>query len=200
MKRAWIAIILVCIALAGVVGWQVVKPSDEPVYEGRKLTSWLRDHWQVSEHSVYENGETVRAVRQIGTNAIPTLLSLIRARDSGLKLRAMNLLRRQHVIELAYSSAESKNWDGANGFDALGSMAEGAVPELAKIAERNVSATSRLAAIRSLGLIGHAARPAVPYLIQLVKEGSADVASGAYWSVARIDPAALAKAGITNAP
>jgi hypothetical protein len=49
------------------------------------------------------------AVSAIGTNGIPTLLRLLRAKDSNLKIRVMGLLQRQHIVKIEYTPAEHWN-------------------------------------------------------------------------------------------
>jgi hypothetical protein len=103
-KRVWIAIVVVCAAFAGIISWQVVKPSDEPVYKGRTLTSWLEDlanaHAQMVPSSTLtrsvltlREAQVKEAMRQIGTNAIPTLLRMLRMKDSAFKVMVMNLAK-----------------------------------------------------------------------------------------------------------
>src|SRR6478736_3856380 len=73
--------------LAGVVGsllWRACGPR-EPVFEGRALTSWL-DHHVASSAASPPFGspgwkKADEAIRRIGTNAIPTLLAMIRAKE-----------------------------------------------------------------------------------------------------------------------
>src|SRR5437867_2521606 len=56
----------------------------EPVYEGKPLTRWLQGHVASCAadprfNSPEWNKKAVAAVRRIGTNAIPTLLRMIRS-------------------------------------------------------------------------------------------------------------------------
>jgi hypothetical protein len=117
VKRVWIAIVVVCVALAGVIGWQVVKTNDEPepVYKGRTLTSWLEDYSGMSDLGVLDSGtrDATEAVHHAGTNAIPTLLRMLRAKDSPLKSKLIVLAQRHHIIKFRYYPAEVKNWQAA---------------------------------------------------------------------------------------
>ena len=50
-KRVIIALSVLAVALVGVVVWEVVKPSDEPVYKGKPLSFWLSHpsaYWDAS--------------------------------------------------------------------------------------------------------------------------------------------------------
>src|SRR5215831_14678396 len=70
-----------------------------PVYRVKSLEVWLRTY---SPRSPYQLGsphwkETDDAVRHIGTNGIQTLVRMIRAKDSNLKLTLVALAQKQHV-------------------------------------------------------------------------------------------------------
>ena len=112
MKRVRIVIVIVFVALVVAIGWQVMKPSDEPVYKGKTLTNWIIEYTRVfsspdgSESFVILDGNCDDVVREIGPNAVPTLLRLLRRRDSALRVRAMALLARQHVVKVDYVPAQ----------------------------------------------------------------------------------------------
>jgi len=79
-KRVRIAVAVLVVFLMGTVGWCLLpSPEREPIYQGRGLRAWL---WEY-----YNGGNLVgvtNAVREMGTNAIPTLLRMLRKRDSFL--------------------------------------------------------------------------------------------------------------------
>lgn len=139
----------------------------------------------------------------MGTNAIPTLLRLLGAKDSALKLTAINLLGRVDHRLVGHASAMYWNAAAAFGFKALGTNAQTAVSELVKIGRQNISPTSRGSAVLSLGYIGQPARQAVPDLLQWATNKDRSLSLNAIWALTRIDPEAAAKAriatGITNA-
>jgi hypothetical protein len=127
-----------------------------------------------------ENRNAEEAVRQAGTNAIPTLLRMLRARDSAWKVRLMNLVERQHIVKIPYTPAEERNWAGLHGFEVLGASAESAVPDLIEIGNANIFRSSRLTPsfggwdpsrcaldcpIYALAFIGPSAKEAVPSLL-----------------------------------
>ena len=225
MKRVWIAIVVVVVALAGVVGWQVMKPSDEPVYRGRALTSWLRDSaevFYVVDHpglDMFQRYDLIsplgtnasaglnatapqarEALHQIGTNAIPTLLRLLRAKDSPSKAKFINLARRQRLIKIELAPSDFWNYAAAWAFQQLGESARSAVPSLIDIAKENVSQSSRKFAIMSLGSVGPAAKEAVPALLLWLTNADSEVRSWAAISLRHIDPQAAFKAGLTVFP
>lgn len=71
--------VLLCVAV-GVFAWQLW-PSPEPVYQGKRLLRWLDDAFWSGGPS----GETATAIKSMGTNALPTLLRMIQAKDSAFQ-------------------------------------------------------------------------------------------------------------------
>jgi hypothetical protein len=106
------------------------------------------------------------AVRQAGTNAIPLLLRMLRAKNSPLKVKLVALAERQHLVKIKYRLAKDWNSCGLLGFSVLRTNAQSAVPELIKIVDENISLDSQHYAIYSLGVMGSAAKEAVPSLLR----------------------------------
>ena len=74
-KRRKRVILLACGVLALGLLWQVLRDR-EPSYQGRTLSEWVE---QVGPAYLWnDSDEEVKAVRAIGTNAIPTILKWIR--------------------------------------------------------------------------------------------------------------------------
>ena len=170
-KRVYIALAVLAVALVGVTMWRVWQQR-EPVYKGRTLTSWLMRYWSTNNTEVWIGPgdlEAKEAVRQMGTNAIPTLLRLLQAKDSALKRRTMTLLKREHIIAKDYIPAAFWHQTGMYGFYLLRTNAQGALPRLIEIADQNISPSSHLAAIRALIYTrptGPPAEQAVAHLVQ----------------------------------
>src|SRR5437879_1633304 len=83
------AILLVTVAgwaaIVGWVEWHAMRPHG-PLYKGKHLSYWLRGYTPPKADRPGEPTEleAKKAVHQIGTNAIPTLLQFLRAKDSTL--------------------------------------------------------------------------------------------------------------------
>lgn len=212
MKPLKITIALVLLAVFGVIVWQAVKPSDEPVYKGRTLTSWLGDSPDVSWALNFKNlagsyqweagygtgvgrilsGEAADAVRHIGVDAIPTLLRHLRGGDSAFTARLRELAQRQHIVNLKLKPLKPTHARyGLLGFCLLGTNGSSAVPALIRIAAQDAYPGARELAILSLGHVGPPAKVAVPYLLQWAN-ADPKVRGAAIESLGRIGPPAKA--------
>jgi HEAT repeat protein len=150
---------VVLFAVLGGLAWLVLRSKEppEPVYQGKRLSEWLTGYNGSSP-------ETHEALRRMGTNAIPTLLRMLRAKDSKATTWFMGLARKQHVIKFEYTNAYQRNARAALAFDSLGALANEAVPELIEIFEQNISAHSQSYTAWSLG--GTRSAKAIPTLLR----------------------------------
>ena len=153
MRRKQIVVaslILSAIDISGVVFF-FLQSTREPVYQGKPLSVWLKGYDTSNMEELFKNNcaklhELDKILSQVGTNAIPTLLQLLREEDF-----------KGHDIH-------SNGNEASNGFRALGVNAKDAVPSLTKIYEQNPAA--RADVLYSLGCIGPAAEGAVPWLLK----------------------------------
>jgi hypothetical protein len=118
MKRRIFLITLLALALMGGLVWLALPPR-EPVYQGKTLSEWL-------EPGLNAPG-TEEAIRHIGTNGIPTLLRMLRAHDSKLKLQLVELAQKQHLVKSHFIPASDRNYEAAGAFDVLGPAVSNAV-------------------------------------------------------------------------
>ena len=100
-RRKRLAIVLLTV-IAGVVAYVLLKPKDEPKYQGRYLSDWLEEY----RDSRYSDGDAAIAVRNIGTNALPYLVKWLSSKSSRRVTQSLN------------------------GFAILGTDAASAIPEL----------------------------------------------------------------------
>jgi len=76
------------LALMGGIAWLLVTSLEvQPVYQGKRLDTWLTelDKEMPNANITWTNGPAATAIQTMGTNAIPHLRSLLRAKDSRLK-------------------------------------------------------------------------------------------------------------------
>lgn len=193
-----------------------VPQGDGVRYKGKTLDAWLRSYKlttgtdpgefvsslePVGQFEIVQNHELREAIQYFGTNAIPTLLCLVRAEDSGYGRKVIGFPGEQQAMT---HKPPARQWNeaGAWGFQVLGTNAESAVPALTTIASENNSFYSRAAALCSLAWIGTRAKQAVPYLLQQATKTNAvpndpvEVAlrKAAKDALVEIDPEAAAKA------
>ncbi len=182
-RRVQIALAVLLVTIIAVVAFQVLRPQEhEPVYQGKPLSAWLRDYggWDTTPAEwVKAKRRAEDAVRQIGTNAVPTLLEMLGKTQLPRSSKLMELWDR-HVANVNYfpfwvrhpawykHQARYLNMEGEIGFKILGADAQQAVPELMNIYQRTLSMDSlsamdsRVAVSRALIDIGPAAIP--PFL------------------------------------
>jgi hypothetical protein len=159
--------------LAIVLGLLVRRALDTPapVFEGRTLSRWLDHHVATSAAKPPYNSpgwkKADEALRQIGTNGIPTLLAMLRAKDPPpLVLKLLERARRHPWTRINYRYAMSRHEEAAYAFEVLGKSAVSAVPELIKIYEKRISPSSQGCAAVALRHVGRGAQAALPVLIR----------------------------------
>jgi hypothetical protein len=160
----------------------------EPVYEGKTLVRWLRTYAPSSkaQRNSQEWNKADDAVRQSGTNCMPVLLQMLRAKDSRLKLGLISLARKQHLIKLDFVPAEEVNVEASRAFIVLASAGKNAVPALIKIYDENISTESRRAITDAMAWIGPSAAPATPLLLGAVTNSDARLRANALWALGEI--------------
>jgi hypothetical protein len=159
--------LVVLVFVAGVVLWLLLRQV-EPVFNGKPLTAWAQQYgsnnWTRRKDLALE---AEVAVRQIGTNAIPFLLDLMRARDSDLKKRLRKHLPQKWHDPLHLNDDSGKvRRIGAHGLAALGTNAPTAVPALIELATQHPDDDGRYIAVFALRTLGPAAEGAIPFYIQ----------------------------------
>ncbi len=123
--------VLLSIFFVAAFVWWLLVPG-EPRHEGKQLSTWL-DELQALTRTEQANPQTpqVRAVRAIGTNAIPWLLKEIEKHPSGgaWRWRVNQVLKKQTLI--GYRLPHPNHQMRAEvGFRALGELGEPAIPAI----------------------------------------------------------------------
>ncbi len=151
------------------------------MYQGRPLRQWLAFYTQGvtvdARGSVTDTSglgaagmpkqDVDKAVVQMGTDAIPTLLRLLGTSDSPFSRKWVALLQKQHFFKppqqawLGYSQA-------CQAFEALGPAGSNAVPALVNLYRQRVSADSQVFVLDALYAMGS---NAVPALAPLLRDG-----------------------------
>jgi len=166
MQRKWALVASLTffsvIIISGVVFF-FLRSTREPVYQGKPLSVWLKGYDLVKSNNttvvdVAVWRATDKIVQQAGTNAIPTLLRLLREED----VRKLNV--------------GVNGQEASMGFVALRANAKDAIPSLMEIYEQNPAA--RVDAIYCLSCIGPAAEEAIPWLLKNLSNTNGDVRAG----------------------
>ncbi len=117
------------VTFAGALVW-VVFPR-EPSWHDRSLSSWLKDFDTVRPAASQAAADD--ALRHIGANALPALLSILRSHDSRLYRALLDVVHDQPFIELHLTSAPERHWRAVRAFQALGPIAKPALPSLVRM-------------------------------------------------------------------
>ena len=128
----------------------------QPVYHGRRLSAWVADlHPRVSEA---RQQKAELALRAIGTNALPYLLSLLEHREPrlilefrGLSQKTKTLLRMDPVYELPWVAETERDIQLNAAFAALGPCTRAALPALTNLLLRPQSAAVSAFALSRIG-------------------------------------------------
>jgi HEAT repeat protein len=149
-KQGLLAFILIAGALALLL-WIAQQPR-EPVYQGRQLSSWLKDleNWDGDT-----NNAAFVAFREMGTNAIPPLLEVIESDGSPIQRMIMKFNKRQSVVKLPFGTPWVKTMTAAWGLYAMGTNAEPALPVLTNLLFHTnavIASATVLAGIGSAGV------------------------------------------------
>ncbi len=155
-------------ALAGGMLWLIAHFSG-PRYQGKSVSAWLdqgfrdgnlADDWM---GDVQPDTSTARAIRAFGTDALPTLLRLVRSRDTGLRNGLRSLSLKYHWFPIRPPFAAVLHTQAHYGFKVLGPSAKAAAPELVALLH-DADSQVRVMAAFCLGDIGPASADAVPSL------------------------------------
>ncbi len=194
-----LSLVLLGAALLSGLTWTLFhspRAEPEPVYHGKTLSAWIAIYDPANANRpASQLEETQTAILQMGTNAIPTLLRVLRRPDSHLQRILWRLAQKQNIVHFHYVPPASMYERAAMGLEVLGPRARSAVPELVDIFESNLSPESQGTIARVLGLMGPLAKPAVPSLLRGTVSTNSFVSQSCIWAVRRIDPEAAVKAG-----
>ena len=197
--------VLLVAAMGGLLWWSPWEPR-EPIYRGRPLRAWLKAYAlcpvlisqggaealafpgmnQAIGRRMIAQLNADEALRQAGTNALPTLLWMLRAEDSALKVKLVALAKRQCILRIEFTPAGTWNRAAQLGFSELGAKAQSAVPALIKAVNRSKSHNSLSGAILALGSVGPSAREAVPLLLRCSTNANKGVRGTAMWALGQI--------------
>ena len=120
---------LALLFITGAIAWLALRPDEqEPSYQGKPLHVWLKG-FDASQGSA-EYAAAQEAIKQIGTNALPTLISYLRRTDPPFHRQWINLKAKLRLLLGEVDYAVFWHRRAAHACGALGPAAEAAFPAL----------------------------------------------------------------------
>ncbi|HWW01083.1 MAG TPA: HEAT repeat domain-containing protein [Candidatus Acidoferrum sp.] len=154
--------------------WSLTR-EPEPSYKRRRLSEWvaLYGNYPAFKSPALKR-EPAQAIHQIGTNALPSLLTWIAYEPSPWRKKAQGLFgklpswiarSRPVTALLSYGDATARSQNAMQAFEVLGPLAAPAIPELT----RRISLTnSPDARNRALAALAHLGAQAVPIMARVL--------------------------------
>ena len=122
----------------------------EPVYQGKRLSVWLRD-LDDNTLAADSRNRAVDAVRQIGSNCVPTLVEMLHSSDSWLKRKLMELVGNQSRIRFHFTTAPERRSRAIRGIEVSGPAA---IPMLIDLLNDKAAMTTAITAPFTNGIGG----------------------------------------------
>jgi hypothetical protein len=168
-KRRKFLIALPCLAAIAMLVFFAGR-DPQPRYRGRPLSEWLHDAFSASRSP--DNIDPRHAVREIGTNAIPWLVSWISYERGSWQRTARAVLSpsisKSSLGEfISEETAEERSVLAVIGFTFLGTNSAPAIPQLAAMMQDPARPQTARRCIQALGQIGG---PALPVLAQALAD------------------------------
>jgi hypothetical protein len=148
--RAWRGVGILVGLLAMLTVMLAFLAGREPRYQGRSLSSWLVNLDPAKPESV--RVEARLAVQQIGTDALPTLKrwTLAAERNGGIRVRVAGWLFRLSGGRINWIPTDRREL-ATRGYEALGTRAEPAAPELIALLRDEASRDQAARALVGIG-------------------------------------------------
>jgi hypothetical protein len=190
-KTHRILLITLFIIVLAFNAWLILSQPGEPVYQGKSLSDWCEQYAANSFHSSDQElqRQAKAAIQTIGTNAIPTLLRMLKAKDSKFKLKLIQLSQKQHVINIKWKTVAMRHFEAECGLSSLGTQAIPAVPALVEIYNQlppDVYTTYHSDIAELLASMGPAAAAAVPRFVQDTTDTNSAIRWRALWVLSHV--------------
>ena len=149
----------------------------EPRYQGKKLSAWLEEI-DFNDWPQQNSAELQFALRRMGTNTLPFLLSRLRLRNSDAKLKLAEWAGKQHVLPIRFHNNDRDCWAAIVAFQILGPIAKPAIPSLEKMLnERDINYHAVAQSLRFIGT------DAIPSLTNTWSHSNPDVREAGFNSL-----------------
>jgi HEAT repeat protein len=162
-KGKRILLLAACLLLAAALAGLLI-PDSEPRYHGRSLSKWLALYSPTRDPSDFDEAE--KAIRAIGTNALPYLLKWIRQEPPFWQRAAFNTFPTSirgspQARALLYGPGSERAAAALAALCLLGTNAAAAIPELAAMMKDTAHPWTALRAMTAISYLG---APAFPHM------------------------------------
>jgi HEAT repeat protein len=194
-KRHGIILVVLFIALAGGLVWMLSRPS-EPLYQGKPLSAWINEY---NGRPGDTNQAALVAIREMGTNAIPTLLKIMESDDPPFQRMMSELNRKQSLVHFPVREKPYPRWAASAALYAMGASARPAFPTLTNLLFHANSLFKTAAPANALAGMGSGGLP--PLLAALTNQNPfirSSAATGLGWARSDLNivvPALIARLG-----
>jgi len=158
----------------------------EPSYQSKGLSKWLAELDIRSTSGVKGREQAIKAVYALGTNALPTLTTMLCTKDSPWTKALIKLDASQSFFHFTVASASVVQARALQAYGILGGSAESNVPVLIRILEEEPSPEIRACVASALGQIGRGAKAAIPALGRAARDKNAWVRQNAQLALMNI--------------
>src|SRR6266436_503090 len=158
----------------------------EPNYQGKRLSQWLAELDIRSTSEANGREQATKALCALGTNALPTLTTMLCTKDSPWTKALIKLDSSQSFFHFPVAPASVVQARALQAYGILGSLAEANVPVLIRILEEEPSPEIRACVAFALGQIGRGAKTAIPALRKATGDKNARVRQNAQLALMNI--------------
>ncbi len=195
-KKRGILLAVLFVALLGVLVWMLSRPA-EPAYQGKQLRAWLKDLQTGWDGDT--NHAAFIAFREMGTNAIPALLKIIRSDDPPFESFIFELNRVQSLVHFPGGETWLERDAASSALYAMGANAKPAFSTLTNLLFHTNSAVFSAIPLAGMGSEG------LPPLFAALTNQNAGIRLSAANGLARersdlniVVPALIARLGDQN--
>ena len=136
--------------LLAAAGWHLYA-TREPSYQGKTLSQWLEDSLRERFDAQTDSTAAREAIRAIGHKGIATLLRMLQAEDSPLKLKVKEWLEECPIVDFTFKPAYKSQNEGIEGFLVLGPEGRDALPALKRLLQNTNYANNAALCLAAIG-------------------------------------------------
>jgi len=155
MSRPRLIISIVMVTIAALVTWKATT-AKQPSYEDKTLGYWLSQ----TDASANLTPQASNALKHIGSDACPTLVRMLHAKDHSPAVGHM-----LGWLHIQHPPAALQMVIACQGFEILGAQASDAVPDMIRLFKNDADPQAQWMTALAIGGIGPAASNAIPALL-----------------------------------